>query len=199
MEDDPLRERVLTRAELRRRRPAGRVGRLALESVEQNSLTSMELNELTAASQGLNAEETGKHRRVSKNTVETHRRHILHKLEARIMAHAVRKAADAGILIIPKEDKPRFDKLGSAELEVLDLGSQGYTRQEIADIRGVAFETVRSQYRRIFKKLNAHNVTHAVRRAYEVGIFVPPSSENENSEEPEVPTPPRGRGSNLNP
>ncbi len=150
------------------------IGGLALETAAK-PLTFREIEVLDLASRGLTNPRTGESLYVSKETIKTHRRHIIKKLGANNMVHAIRLAIEQGFL--PIEQVEADISLGKDEFEVLDLFSQGLTTEEVATRRGVTTHTVNTQRKAIFNKLfdnfglEPRNIRRAVRRAFELGIF----------------------------
>ena len=69
----------------------------------------------------------------------------------------------------------RFDpqKLGLSkrELEVLELLSQGFSNQEIADRLFVSLNTVKTHVAKIYQKLNAKRRTQAIQKARELALL----------------------------
>jgi DNA-binding NarL/FixJ family response regulator len=71
---------------------------IELQNVEEAGLTVREVEVLRLIADGLNTEEIGTRLFLSPNTIETHRRHLLEKLNARNAAELVRRAISAGII-----------------------------------------------------------------------------------------------------
>jgi DNA-binding NarL/FixJ family response regulator len=71
---------------------------IELQNVEEAGLTVREVEVLRLIADGLNTEEIGARLFLSPNTIETHRRHLLEKLNARNAAELVRRAISAGII-----------------------------------------------------------------------------------------------------
>jgi DNA-binding NarL/FixJ family response regulator len=71
---------------------------IELQSAEEAGLTMREVEVLRLIADGLNTEEIGTRLYVSPNTIETHRRHLLEKLNVRNAAELVRRAISAGII-----------------------------------------------------------------------------------------------------
>ena len=61
--------------------------------------------------------------------------------------------------------------LSSREAEILRYMAMGKTREEIAIILGIGFETVRTHTKNLITKLDATNSAGAVSRAYELGLL----------------------------
>jgi DNA-binding NarL/FixJ family response regulator len=64
----------------------------------------------------------------------------------------------------PKPQLKPTDELSKRESEVLSLLAQGYLYKEIADVLGIALETVNTYIRRIYEKLHVHSRAQAVAR-----------------------------------
>lgn len=67
-------------------------------------------------------------------------------------------------------DTPR-PELSSAELQVLELITKGFTTDEIARLQGVARSTVLTYVRRIYKKLAVNSRTEAIHEARYLGLL----------------------------
>lgn len=61
--------------------------------------------------------------------------------------------------------------LGSKELEILKLASEGMSNQNMAREIGVSSSTVKARWRSIFSKLNVQNRTQAVAAAVSLGLL----------------------------
>ena len=61
--------------------------------------------------------------------------------------------------------------LSAREAEILKYMANGKTREEIAIILGIGFETVRTHTKNLMVKLDATNSAGAVSRAYELGLL----------------------------
>ena len=79
-----------------------------------------------------------------------------------------------GTLVESIEDIEKWDrtlKLTAHELRVLQLMSDGYTAQQIADILQVGLETSKSATKAVRRKLGARNTPHAIAMAMREGII----------------------------
>ncbi|MEP5611961.1 MAG: LuxR C-terminal-related transcriptional regulator [Cyclobacteriaceae bacterium] len=78
-----------------------------------------------------------------------------------------------------KNNIERYDpsKLGLSqrEVEVLELLSQGYSNQEIADKLFVSLNTIKTHISKIYQKLNAKRRTQAIQKARELALIAPSS------------------------
>lgn len=77
--------------------------------------------------------------------------------------------------------KNSFDKydarklgLSQREVEVLQLLSQGYSNQEIADKLFVSLNTIKTHIQKIYQKLNAKRRTQAIQKARELALISSP-------------------------
>lgn len=99
-------------------------------------LTPHEFHALRAAAEGKTAEESARERHIGTETIKTHRKNVLRKLDARNMAQAVARGYDAGIL-------------GRARIEDEATGGQKSAfkakRDELARLRGAEKSQVESE------------------------------------------------------
>lgn len=61
--------------------------------------------------------------------------------------------------------------LTDRELEVLELSAKGLSAREIGDKLGISLDTTKTHIRRMLKRLNAKNRTHAVNIGWESGLL----------------------------
>jgi DNA-binding NarL/FixJ family response regulator len=92
------------------------------------------------------------------------------------MATAIHTVHQGGYALVPLvatriAEWTGWEKLTRSELEILQLLIAGLSNKEIALETSRAAETVKSHIKRIFRKLNARNRTHAVAVAWRRGIF----------------------------
>lgn len=149
------------------------LGRLATEILNENQLSPAEKLVLDLSSHGLSTKVCANFRSVTFATIAAQRKRAISKLGARNTTHAVRIAFELGILIpeVREDGLIEESSLSTKEYLTLELASLGLTNEQIAMRRRRSVETVKSQKKKILGKLNATNSAHAVRRAYEVGIF----------------------------
>ena len=57
------------------------------------------------------------------------------------------------------------------EMHILIMASQGYSNREIAEVLGIAYQTVKNNLHRLMKKLGAGNSAHALLLAIEGGLI----------------------------
>ncbi|MFN3286060.1 MAG: response regulator [bacterium] len=69
-----------------------------------------------------------------------------------------------------EEPPPRKGELTAREREILSLMARGHTNHEIAELTGLAVETVRSHVKNILQKLGQPNRTRAVLAALRSGL-----------------------------
>jgi DNA-binding NarL/FixJ family response regulator len=79
----------------------------------------------------------------------------------------------AGITRGPQAKRELFDRLTTAEREVLALMADGQTNSEIARVRVVSVATVRTQVTRILTKTGSRSRTEAVVLAFRSGLVTP--------------------------
>lgn len=66
--------------------------------------------------------------------------------------------------------KPR-NSLSDRELQVVELLAYGYTQDQIASQLYLSVHTVKSHIGKVLRSLDAHNSTHAVVVAHELGLL----------------------------
>jgi DNA-binding NarL/FixJ family response regulator len=67
---------------------------------------------------------------------------------------------------------PEDESLSPRELEVLDLIVKGLSNNEIADLKCISRDTVKSHVSKILRKLSASDRTHAAVKALREGLVV---------------------------
>ncbi len=88
-----------------------------------------------------------------------------------VLAAAIRRVvAEPGVFVEEAYVQPKTI-LSAREAEILKYMALGKTREEIAMILGIGFETVRTHTKNLIAKLDASNSTGAVSRAYELGLL----------------------------
>jgi len=128
------------------------------------------VEELELASQGLTTKVAAMRRGVTQGVSHANRSQILTALDANNMPHAVRIAIEKNILpITPIIDEPV--ELPPSCLAVLLLASEGKNVGEMAKVCGVATSTVKDKRTIILDRLEAFNMSNAIRRAYELGLL----------------------------
>ena len=134
-------------------------------------LFPVERLELAAASYGLSADEAAKARVVGLKTVRTHRREIIKKFGT-TMAGAVNRAILCGMLEVePREPDGWVKSITPREMEILDCIAAGLKNAEIAEQLNIATRTVCDYSHKLLRELGAKNRVHAVRKAYEYGLY----------------------------
>lgn len=69
------------------------------QSADESSLSMREVEVLRLIAEGCNTDEIGRRLGLKPNTIETHRRHLLEKLDVRNSAELVKRAIASGILL----------------------------------------------------------------------------------------------------
>ena len=88
-----------------------------------------------------------------------------------VLSAAIRRvAADPAAFVEEGYVQPKTI-LSAREAEILRYMAMGKTREEIAIILGIGFETVRTHTKNLMTKLDATNSAGAVSRAYELGLL----------------------------
>ena len=88
------------------------------------------------------------------------------------LVEAIRKVMAGGEFVADiKDEAPAV--LSVREREVLQLFSQGLTREEVAAELGLGPETIKTHTRLIMKKLNVPNTLSAVTQAIKMGVIRP--------------------------
>lgn len=62
-------------------------------------------------------------------------------------------------------------KISKRQVQILDLISYGFTRQEIASKVYLSSNTVNSHIKSLYKKLNVHSNTHLVMKGFQTGLL----------------------------
>lgn len=88
-----------------------------------------------------------------------------------VLSAAIRRVvAEPGAFVEESYVQPKTI-LSVREAEILRYMALGKTREEIAIILGIGFETVRTHTKNLMTKLDAANSAGAVSRAYELGLL----------------------------
>ncbi len=88
-----------------------------------------------------------------------------------VLSAAIKRvAADPSAFVEEGYTEPKTI-LSSREAEILRYMAMGKTREEIAIILGIGYETVRTHTKNLITKLEASNSAAAVSRAYELGLL----------------------------
>jgi DNA-binding CsgD family transcriptional regulator len=91
--------------------------------------------------------------------------------DARNLRQTIAMAIQQGYIGVEVESDPEFEPLSPRQEAVLRWQALGWEFNEIADKYGLTSSTVNSHYGEIRRKLKALDMKHALRRAYELGIF----------------------------
>lgn len=139
------------------------------------------LLELELASRGYNITEAARKRWVSPETTNYHRDNILSAMGVARMSEAVREGWRVGLLLpmLTSEQKARIEPLTPIQFRVLKQASMGLTQPEIAKMYMVGVNTIKFHNKRIYRKLGAKNIAHAVRIGCELGLFEENAKEEE--------------------
>ncbi|HEX5796761.1 MAG TPA: helix-turn-helix transcriptional regulator [Candidatus Saccharimonadales bacterium] len=142
---------------------------------EVDPLTIEELTELNNVSLGLTPQESMEVRSraeaiIDEDTVRLDRHAIIDKLGVETMPQAVGKAIELGmIVIIPEQGPP--PKIKPKAAEVFKLVADGKSFKEIQEELGIHRNTVTNRLNAVREALDARDLPHAIRRAYETGWF----------------------------
>ncbi len=74
----------------------------------------------------------------------------------------------------PPQSKKEINEnspLTSRELEMLELIAKGKSYEQVADIAGISYGTVRKHLENVYKKLNVHSKIEAVNKAQREGLL----------------------------
>ncbi|HET7673691.1 MAG TPA: LuxR C-terminal-related transcriptional regulator [Candidatus Saccharimonadales bacterium] len=148
----------------------------ALRTGVEIPLSIEHMQELENTSLGMTPEESSSSRskpphEVDIDTVIEDRHAIQEAFNAKTMPETIVKAVEIGALIVNPDigaDKPEPKQ---KHLDVLVLIARGYGMSAIGDELGVHRNTVTNRLSRIMEILEAKDLNHAIRRAYETGWF----------------------------
>lgn len=130
------------------------------------------LVELEHLSLGEKIDESAHAQTISPNTVKTRRRKIKRFFGAATRNQAVVMAIQRGYLEVNVEDdSPQYESLSPTQDIILKLAATGSYVEEIAKKLGLSRHGVNNHYAEIERKLGARSITHAIRRAFELGKF----------------------------
>ena len=139
-------------------------------------LTPLQVDELKQVSLGTTVSAQENALGVSQKTVGANRHDISEKLGVKTIAQAVRISIEAGIIPIEVDEEAQAPKLKPRTIKVLSLISEGLINEEIAQNMKVHRNTVVNHVDKIKQELTAENRPHAVRRAFETGVFELPDT-----------------------
>jgi DNA-binding NarL/FixJ family response regulator len=77
----------------------------------------------------------------------------------------------AGDAVSPASGLPPRQPLTQLEVDTLQLIADGFTNREIAELLGVADETIKARMRMIFSKLGTRSRSHAVALGFRQGLL----------------------------
>ena len=138
------------------------------KTIRRPQLTPSELKNLLLACEGLTCEATAKSLSRSINTVNSHRRNILMKLQASNINNAVLVAYREGWL--PERTVNTERDLSERETEVLQVIAEVGTYSATAKALFLSPHTVNSYIKKILKALKASTTTQAVYKACQLGL-----------------------------
>ena len=70
-----------------------------------------------------------------------------------------------------KQDVPAENQLSKREIEMLEHIASGMSYEEVANVTGISYGTVRKHLENIYKKLNVHSKLEAVNKARKDGLL----------------------------
>ena len=142
-----------------------------------NSETEMDfplgyiVDELVYLSQGYSERERASIQNIRVNNVKSRLVRVKKVLGARTRPEAVALGIQRGFIPIQVEEDPDFKRLSWMENRVLSYSADGWTTTQIGEYYDISPNTVDRYYEEIRAKLGVSNMPHAVRRAFEFGIF----------------------------
>ncbi len=104
---------------------------------------------------------------------------VLGTSKAEVIEDAMASLMDNKWFIDPafeRQEEQTDLSLTTRQAEVLQMYSDGFTTDAIADVLGLSVETIRTHTKRILAKLNAQTRTHAVAIAVSQGHIHPPKT-----------------------
>lgn len=130
-------------------------------------------HDIIIASQGVVEEELASHSKQNIRLVRRRWAATTNALGVPTMAVAVRLAIHIGAIDVTRPAQPTDERtrLDIGQYRLLDLLSRGYTNAQVKRLMGISDSTTKEIKRKIYERLGASNMAHAVRRAYELGIF----------------------------
>jgi DNA-binding NarL/FixJ family response regulator len=148
---------------------------LAESGFDPETLTPTQTDELISASMGTKVKERAEGTDRHPGTVERRRCDIEKRLGVKTMSHAVRAGIVSQIIPVEQEIYYPSPSLGGDAKHALVMISHGFSDEVISRIMKVSPTTVRNRLKDASEDLEACNRPHAVRRAFEIGLFKIPS------------------------
>jgi DNA-binding CsgD family transcriptional regulator len=141
-----------------------------IDDVRNKKVLPQVFSELSYLSLGYSEAETAESRSCEISTVKWWRKNIKGYMGTRTRPETVAHAIKRGLIHF-EFDSSESESLSFTENLVLTLVASGWSASEIAGCLKLSSNTVERHYEEIRGKLKAKNMPHAVRRAFEVGIF----------------------------
>ncbi|MBI4033417.1 hypothetical protein HY379_00265 [Candidatus Saccharibacteria bacterium] len=140
-------------------------------TAERVTLSPALLSELTLASLGNSAQQSANAQEITEGGVKKRRKLINRLYGTRNIRQAIFEGMQNGDLPINLEGDPVLPHLSPTQQVMLALAANGYYAEEIAKRCTVSRHTVNSNFEAIRHRLNARSMNHAMRRAFELGLF----------------------------
>ena len=141
-----------------------------IDDIKFNRAPPYIFTELNYLSLGATESESAETRALPTNTIKQRRRSIKEYLGTRTRNHTVAEAIQRRLINI-KPVGEQLKPLSWTEEKVLAYAAVGWTTKEIAEHFKLSDNTIDRHYEEIRKKLNALNMPHSIRRAFEYGLF----------------------------
>ena len=155
---------------------AASIGSIAVENTRLTeetpplSLSQLQIDVLSLTSKGQTAKQIGRQLKISSRGVKDVKKNLSDKLPS--LAAGVNQAIQDGLINVEhKPDLELTSQLTALDIGILQAYSFGGSTAEVTEISGSDYKTVNEHESDLFKKIKAWSRPHAVRRAYELGIF----------------------------
>ncbi|GLZ36243.1 hypothetical protein Lesp02_84300 [Lentzea sp. NBRC 105346] len=138
-----------------------------------SELSARELQVLRLLAQGLSNAAIGDRLGLALDTIRVFVRKVFARLGANDRAHAVRRGFELGLLAADPAASRSLSgpALSASQVEMLDLVSRGLTNVRIGQRMGITESVVVDRCRRLYRRLEARDRAHAVRRGFELGLL----------------------------
>lgn len=140
-------------------------------STERANLSLSLITELSNASLGYSVRESASDQLIAENGVKLRRRQINQILGTRNTRHSIVEGIQQGYVPIDIDETSVEVHFSPTQRTILQLAACGFYVEEIAKKCTISRHTVNSQFENIRQQLGALNINHAMRRAFEAGIF----------------------------
>lgn len=140
---------------------------LPLTDISGIEFTHNEALNFYLASMGYDAKSASDKLGVAESTVKTHRASTLGKLHAHTMQGAVAKAILLGKLEIQYLPEDEQRELTDDQVEIIEIVALDFRYDEVAGMVHKSLPTIKSHTANLRRILNAKNIPHAVRLAFE--------------------------------